>query len=88
MPDTTKGCESLESVFINNIFRDHPFPWRMTAAISGAHTLGSAKPENSGHDGHWVKEEKMGVFDNEYYRTMLVNGWAPELNVNGQEGVN
>jgi len=47
----------------------------------GAHTLGSAKAENSGYKGAWSTSE--GVFDNDYYKQMLTRGWGPDLAVNG-----
>lgn len=55
----------------------------MIAAIMGAHTLGSAKVENSGYKGQWSSKGKEGVFDNDYYREMLSRGWGPDLSVNG-----
>jgi len=59
MPDPEKGCDD-----VNAIFKEHLFKYkadgsnnpkkdkkRLTAAIMGAHTLGSAKIDNSGYDG-------------------------------------
>lgn len=56
MPNPEAGCEGLQEVFVNNIFKKKFGKWKgwkATAAISGAHTLGSAKLENSGYNGHW-----------------------------------
>jgi catalase (peroxidase I) len=53
----------------------------MFAAILGAHTLGSAKIENSGYEGFW--SDSPGVFNNDYYRQMITRGWGPERAVNG-----
>lgn len=90
MPDPEKGC-----IDINSIFGGHMFKYqqgrekkRLTAAIMGAHTLGSAKVENSGYKGSWSSEGSEGVFDNDYYRQMLTRGWGPDLAVNGDEGRN
>lgn len=47
--------------------------------MMGVHTIGRANPKNSGYEGPW--SENPGVFDNNYYRTQLVNGWVPK-NVN------
>lgn len=55
-----------------------------TAAIMGAHTIGRARPENSGYDGSWSSKESEGVFDNDYYKQILTRGWGPELNVGGR----
>lgn len=55
----------------------------MTAAISGAHTLGSAKVKNSGYDGFWSSAASASVFDIDYYKSILFKGWQPQLNVSG-----
>ncbi len=50
-----------------------------TVAIMGAHTLGTLKKKNSGHDGPWI-EGKCGstTFDHQYYVNMF-EPTAPEL---------
>lgn len=56
MPNPENGCDDLKKVFVDNVFHDawgQKKAWGLTAAISGAHTIGSAKPENSGYDGLW-----------------------------------
>lgn len=53
----------------------------MTAAILGAHTLGSAKVDNSGYKGDWSTTN--GVFDNDYFRQMITRGWGPDRAVEG-----
>jgi hypothetical protein len=57
MPNADTGCEDLQTVFIDNVFANTGLEWELTAAISGAHTIGSAKPENSGYDGFWSESE-------------------------------
>lgn len=58
MPDAEVGCDSLEDVFVDNVFHSTgKDAWKLTTAISGAHTLGSAKLENSGYDGSWSNVE-------------------------------
>lgn len=49
----------------------------MTAAISGAHTIGQAKKENSGFDGTWSDGPNQDKFNNDYYRSLILKGWAP-----------
>jgi hypothetical protein len=44
MPNADTGCEDLQTVFVNNIYANTGHEWEYTAAISGAHTIGSAKP--------------------------------------------
>lgn len=81
MPDPENGCQGLEDIFVDHIYADTGMPWTMTAAISGTHTLGSAKVKNSGYDGWWSDIENQGLFNNDYYRSMLVKGWTQELRV-------
>lgn len=62
LPNPAKGCGDLEAVFINNIYKTESFDnaWTLIAAISGAHTLGSAKIANSGYNGFWSDPETSG----------------------------
>lgn len=53
MPDPEDGCDALDNIFVQHIFKHTGHPWSLTAAISGVHTLGSAKLENSGYEGFW-----------------------------------
>jgi len=84
MPDALKGCQgakSVQEVFVDNIYGaldDEDLRWRMTAAISSAHTVGMAHPENSGFDGHWSDMHNQGHFNNNYYKSLLFKGWVPE----------
>lgn len=90
MPDPEAGCKDVQSVFGEHVFkfRSNPDKKGFTAAIMGAHTLGSAKPENSGYEGSWSSKESEGVFDNDYFRQLLTRGWGPDLAVGGNEGKN
>lgn len=98
MPNPEDGCEGLDSVFGDNLYKfdmDHKDArgrpgrrrwrdkWVLTAAISGAHTLGSARPENSGYEGFWSDEKNSGIFNNNYYISMLTKGWGPDLKKGG-----
>lgn len=52
----------------------------------GGHTIGGANGTRSGYIGNFtgnVSDSDPWTFDNEYYRTMLLNGWGPDMNVNG-----
>lgn len=91
MPVATDGCggtHGLNAIFVTNIFKNTGREWEFTAAISGAHTLGSAKVANSGFDGHWSDASNSGKFNNDYFKSILFKGWKPELNVNGVMGKN
>ena len=70
------------------MFRDAEFPWTMTAAISGAHTVGRAHQEFSGYNGFWSDSTNAGIFNNDYYISVISKGWAPELAVGGNSEKN
>lgn len=52
--------------------------WYLTAAISGAHTLGRAMPQNSGYFGWWSDHPQQLIFNNDYFKSLLFKGWRPE----------
>lgn len=54
---------------------------KLTTAILGTHTLGSAKQNNSGYEGQWTNNKNLGKFNNDYYISMLTKGWAPQIGV-------
>lgn len=81
MPNPEHGCAGLQEIFNENIYAHTGMEWAMTAAISGAHTIGSAKKNQSGYEGYWSDEESQGFFNNDYYLSILVTGWGPELEV-------
>lgn len=84
MPKAQDGCGELKSIFLDHIYNKSKSArgaWRLTAAISGAHTLGQARVNNSGFEGHWSDEANQGKFNNDYYRSLLMKGWGPELGV-------
>ena len=85
MPNPMKSCPGLEEIFVNNIYKNTEKPWDMTAAISRAHTIGSAKVENSGFSGFWSDPARSGVFNNDYYRSLVMKGWGPEIAVAGNK---
>ena len=87
MPVATSGCKSsaglpntLSDVFVDNIYGGFTTEeaWRLTAAISGAHTLGSTSYENSGFFGTWSDLTNMGSFNNDYFRSIIFKGWSQE----------
>lgn len=81
MPDAEKGCTDLNSIFIDHIFNVKNIKersrWRLTAAVTGAHTLGRARKENSGFEGTWSDATNQGVFNNDFYKSLILKGWAP-----------
>lgn len=89
MPDPENSCDDVSKVFFKHMFKyEGRSKKRLTAAIMGAHTIGSAKVENSGYKGTWSAPGNEGVFDNDYYKQLLIRGWGPDLAVNGNTGRN
>lgn len=66
-------------------FDDLDKRWYLTAAISGAHTLGRAHIDNSGYVGWWSDPDNSGIFNNDYYKSILQKGWMPALKIGGNE---
>jgi len=91
MPNPEEGCWALKDIMVDHIYyekHDWRRAWRMTTAISGAHTLGQAKVENSGYNGLWSSPSDQGKFNNGYYKNMLKHGWGVERSVAGNDDKN
>lgn len=91
MPNPVHGCQGtngLKNIFVDHIYKNAADPWQMIAAISGAHTLGSANPATSGFNGFWSSPGQQSLFNNGYYKSMANKGWGPELSVGGVSGKN
>jgi len=72
-------CDDVERVFVDNL----GLTWTQAAALMGVHTLGRAMTTNSGYDGWWSDPENSRRFNNNYFITMMANGWMPERAVGG-----
>lgn len=68
----------------DNLLSDKWWRKKGVTALLGVHSIGSAKLENSGYEGHWSDIENQGVFNNNYYRSFLTKGWGPQYNVGGR----
>ena len=89
LPNPELGCDGLQTIFIDHIYSGTTGrQWELTAAISGAHTLGSASIGNSGYDGFWGDATQAGIFNNDYYKGILFKGWGVELGINGNTDKN
>ena len=89
MPNPELGCPGLKDIFVDHIYKAQgAMAWNLTAAISGAHTLGSASIENSGYNGFWDGPLEAGKFNNGYYKSLLFKGWYQELAVDGNPNKN
>lgn len=86
MPNPINGCVGLEDVFVEHVYKNTDNPWTHITAITGAHTLGSANAETAGFGGFWGAPEQQSKFNNDFYRSLLVNGWSPDLDNGGVSG--
>jgi len=77
-------CDDVTRVFVNSL----GLTWTQAAALMGVHTLGRASTSNSGYDGWWSDPENSRRFNNNYFITMLANGWMPERAVGGNPAKN
>jgi len=77
-------CLDVERVFVNNL----GLSWAQAAALMGVHTLGRANPRNSGYDGFWSDPENSRRFNNNFFVSMLANGWMPDRSVGGNGNKN
>jgi hypothetical protein len=89
MADPEEGCDGLSSIFIDHIYSGQDGKeWEFTAAISGGHTVGSASIEYSGYDGWWGSAVQGGIFNNDYFKSILLKGWYQEKSVDGDSSKN
>jgi len=92
MPNPEKGCDDLKAIFFNHIYAIRGLGkrkrWGLTAAISGAHTIGSAKLNNSGYEGNWSDPKNSAIFNNNYYHAIVGHGWGVNRAINGNENKN
>jgi len=79
LPNPEGSCDEVKRVFIDNM----GLSWEETAALSGAHTLGQAKLENSGYKGYWSGPSDRELFNNEYFVALAMRGWLPKKGVGG-----
>mmetsp|Transcript_23117 Transcript_23117/g.50063 ORF Transcript_23117/g.50063 Transcript_23117/m.50063 type:complete len:557 (-) Transcript_23117:185-1855(-) len=76
---STESCRQVEGVFLERM----GMKWKDAVALLGAHTLGLAHSEFSGHHGSWVPSFRHAkVFDKRYYQELVSRAWttreAPE----------
>jgi len=73
LPVVDEGCAEVERTFMQQL----GLSARGAAAMMGVHTLGRARVEHSGFDGWWSGPQQSQRFNNNYYLSMLMKGWAP-----------
>ena len=64
LPDAGQGVDHLRDIFYRMGFNDQEI-----VALSGAHCLGRAHADRSGHEGAWTP--KPLIFDNTYFHELL-----------------
>jgi len=92
MPNPENGCDDLEEIFVNHIYGVRGIgmriKWGLTVAISGAHTIGSAKLHNSGYEGSWSDPKNSAIFNNNYMHAIVGHGWGVDRAINGNPDKN
>jgi len=88
MPNAEDGLDAMKEVFVDHVFNASKDGWRMASALIGAHTIGGASLENSGYEGTWAEPADQGVFNNGFYKSLLLKGWGTETAVNGNPDKN
>jgi len=74
LPNPEDSCSAVEETFVTRM----GLSWRRSAALMGVHSLGRARPENSGYDGWWSDAVNSRKFNNNYYASIVGKGWMPE----------
>lgn len=80
LPNPHNGCNAVGETFVSNM----GLSWRQAAALMGVHSLGRAQISKSGFHGWWSDPVNSGIFNNDYYISLMAKGWRPETSVNGQ----
>mmetsp|Transcript_10700 Transcript_10700/g.24384 ORF Transcript_10700/g.24384 Transcript_10700/m.24384 type:complete len:447 (+) Transcript_10700:70-1410(+) len=74
LPNPEHSCTAVEETFLSRM----GLSWREATALMGVHTLGRARPENSGYDGWWSDAVNSRKFNNNYFASILGKGWIAE----------
>jgi len=80
LPIPSESCLANKKTFIDQL----GLTWRETAALMGVHTLGRTRLENSGFNGWWSDHKSASHFDNNYYHSLALKGWAPATSGKGK----
>lgn len=71
---TSAGCQEVEGVFLQRM----GLTWKDAVALLGAHTLGRANAEFSGHHGTWsANDAEAQIFDKSYFEELFGRAWTP-----------
>lgn len=81
LPAASHGMEEIDRVFVTAMGLTRAD----AVALLGAHTLGRMETANSGFNGPWTNNP--GVFNNEYYDTLVNDPWMPQNNAGNRQWV-
>lgn len=71
---TSAGCQEVEAVFLQRM----GLTWKDAVALLGAHTIGRAHVEFSGHHGSWAANEREAqIFNKKYFEELFGRAWTP-----------
>jgi len=84
LPDPEDSCDAVSETFLKHMGMTK----REAAALMGVHTLGRARPQNSGYDGWWSDPVNSKKFNNNYFASMVKKGWRPMRAVCGNGAKN
>jgi len=70
---STESCQQVEGVFLDRM----GMKWKDAVALLGAHTMGRAHSEFSGHHGTWVPNDiEAQIFDKRYFQEVVARSWS------------
>ena len=78
LPTGSDTCTEVEETFVDRL----GLSWAETAALMGVHTIGRTNPDNSGFSGWWSDGANQQIFNNDYYRSIMLKGWTPKDGTN------
>jgi len=84
LPNPENSCTAVKETFVDSLGLN----WEQAAALSGVHTLGRAQINNSGYNGWWSDAENSRRFNNNYFTSIVLKGWAPETSIDGNPNKN
>lgn len=84
MPIPELGCgttaPSVQTSFVDKM----GLTWPQATALMGVHTLGRTMAANSGLQGWWSDPTNQGVFNNDYYISLIAKGWTKRTQSSGK----
>merc|ERR1712048_1351772 len=79
MPAADRSCGPVEQTFHQRM----NLSWKESVALMGVHTLGRVNRKNSKFVGWWSDPSNSGIFNNNYYKSMLSKGWSAFITRDG-----